>query len=431
MKTWKTLALTSLFLTFGSLSLHAQDDDGSPGLEQRDIEALRDWINTKRQVTVKERGGNLSISGEVRTELQSTNEKKNGIQQRGWRSANSGTAMRAWDIEVNLMLDYRTDRTWATVKLEFDNDAGTVSGTFNRLSLERAFFGGRIVNADLYTMDLEFGRRFLNYTFDSKIQFGSFMDGILFKYDHALQSIGDLYFHGGPFLVNEHFDHYAYVGELGLLNIGGTGLYSKLSFINWDTKNYKGKTRPSKDEKLTSSERARLYNLAFDFRNLQLTLGYKFVPDWLWKKITTVYAAGLFNTAARPHEMTDNMKQAFAWYAGFSIGELRKQWDWSFDVNYQWVQAQAIPDFDGSGIGRGNAAKIGLYSTKSKGEGTPTTRHTAVGAGNYKGLSVELLYNLTNNITVYQAWRQSVNYTTAIGPAFSYKQYEIELIYAF
>ncbi|MCB1083098.1 MAG: hypothetical protein KDK61_02210, partial [Simkania sp.] len=133
MKTWKTLALTSLFLTFGSLSLNAQDDDGSPGLEQRDIEALRDWINTKRQVTVKERGGNLSISGEVRTELQSTNEKKNGIQQRGWRSSNSGTAMRAWDIEVNLMLDYRTDRTWATVKLEFDNDAGTVSGTFNRL----------------------------------------------------------------------------------------------------------------------------------------------------------------------------------------------------------------------------------------------------------------------------------------------------------
>ena len=54
-------------------------DDGSPGLEQRDIEALRDWINTKRQVTVKERGGNLSISGEVRAELQSTNERKNGI----------------------------------------------------------------------------------------------------------------------------------------------------------------------------------------------------------------------------------------------------------------------------------------------------------------------------------------------------------------
>ena len=68
-----------------SLSLNpifASEDDRQ-GLDERDIEALRDWINTKRQVTIKERGGNLSISGEVRAELQSTNEKKGGIKQCG------------------------------------------------------------------------------------------------------------------------------------------------------------------------------------------------------------------------------------------------------------------------------------------------------------------------------------------------------------
>ena len=42
-----------LLLTLVSTTLFAASDDGSPGLEQRDIEALRDWINTKRQVTVK------------------------------------------------------------------------------------------------------------------------------------------------------------------------------------------------------------------------------------------------------------------------------------------------------------------------------------------------------------------------------------------
>ena len=94
-----------LFLTTTAFAI----DDGSPGLEQRDIEALRDWVNTKRQVTIKERGGNLSISGEVRAELQSTNEKKNGIKQRGRGGEVQPTAMRAWDVEVNLMLDYRTD----------------------------------------------------------------------------------------------------------------------------------------------------------------------------------------------------------------------------------------------------------------------------------------------------------------------------------
>jgi hypothetical protein len=400
------------FLLLLTLTAYAVDD-GSPGLEQRDIEALRDWINTKRQVTVKERGGNLSISGEVRTELQSTNEKKNGYKQRGSGGERKNTAMRAWDVEVNLMLDYRTDRTWATIKLEFDNNAGQ-NGTFDRISLERAFLGGRIVNADTYTMDLEIGRRSLGYTFDSKIEFGSFMDGVVYKYDQAFDVIGDLYFHGGPFLVNENIDQYAYVGEFGLLNVGRTGLYTKLSAVWWDTKH-------------TDDE---LRNLAYRFLPVQWILGYKFVPKPLDKVVTT-YAAALYNPLARGTTVSYGKRQAWGAYGGFSIGELRKQWDWSLDVNYQWVQLQAVPDFDGSGIGRGNVQKVGLYSTKSKGEGKALGVGQGVGSGNYKGISIELLYILTSNITVYQAWRQSVNADSSIKPTFSYKQYEFELIYGF
>ncbi|MCB1082281.1 MAG: hypothetical protein KDK63_03955, partial [Chlamydiia bacterium] len=166
-------------------------DEPIPNLDEQEIQELRDWIKSKRQVTVKDKGGNLSVSGEVRTELQSTNEKKNGIKQRGSRGEVKDTAMRAWDVEVNLLLDYKTERTWATTKLKFDNDAGTVGGTFNKLSVDRAFLGGRIISADTYNMDLEFGRRLLNYTFDSKIMFGSYMDGILYKYDQAYDSVGD------------------------------------------------------------------------------------------------------------------------------------------------------------------------------------------------------------------------------------------------
>lgn len=386
-------------------------DDGSPGLEQRDIEALRDWINTKRQVTVKERGGNLSISGEVRAELQSTNEKKNGIKQRG-SGGQTVAAMRAWDVEVNLMLDYRTDRTWATIKLELDNDAGSESGTFNKLSVERAFLGGRVVNADTYTMDLEIGRRNLGYTFDSKVMYGSFMDGLLYKYDQAFDAIGDLYFHGGPFLVDDRLDHYAYVGEFGLLNIGRTGLYSKFSSVCWDTKHTADKAR----------------NSAFRFIPVQMILGYKLRA---FDTIFTFYGAGLCNPVARGTKVSYGRKLPWAWYTGFSVGELRKKWDWSFDVNYQWVQLQAIPDFDGGGIGRGNASKVGLYSEKTYGKGDSLKRGEGVGAGNYKGIAVEFLFLLTNNITVYQAWRQSVNQDPTIKPTFSYKQYEFEVIYGF
>lgn len=404
----------TLLLALISTTLFAASDDGSPGVEQRDIEALRDWINTKRQVTVKERGGNLSISGEVRTELQSTNEKKNGIKQRGSGGEVPNTAIRAWDVEVNLMLDYRTDRTWATIKLEFDNNAGTETGTYDKLSLERAFLGGRIVNADTYTMDLEFGRRNLGYTFDSKIMFASFMDGILYKYDQAMETVGDLYFHGGPFVINENIDQFGYVGEFGILNVGRTGLYTKIAAIYWNTKH-------------TSN---RLLNRTYRFFPIQWIWGYKFKP---FGKITTLYAAGLYNPRAHGTVVSYGKRKAWAWYAGFSVGELRKQWDWSFDVNYQWVQLQAIPDFDGSGIGRGNAAKRKLYYEfdKKAEKEVALAAGQGVGAGNYKGIAIEFLYLLTNNITVYQAWRQSVNQDPRIKPTFSYKQYEIELIYGF
>ncbi len=414
MKRKKLFLSFTLIVTVFTGLLVADTKKDIPGLDQKDIEELRNWIKNKRQVTTKKTGGGLSISGQVRTELQSTNEKKSGIQQRGSGGAISGTAMRAWDVQANLLLNYRAERAWAMIRLVFDNNAGIEGGGTRGISLSRAFLGGRIVNASLYNIDLEIGRRSLGYTFDSQVQFGARMDGLLLKYDHALEFFGDLYFHGGPFLVNETLDQYAYVGELGVLNILKTGLYSKLSYIDWDTKN-------------TDNE---LRNLAFRFRNLQLVLGYKFIMPKV-KKVTTLYSGGLVNTAAKREEVTRWKKQNYAWYFGFSIGELKKAWDYSLDVNYQWVQAQAVPDFDAIGTGRGNAAGIGLYSTKSYGKGIPTTNKTAVGAGNFKGIAIEFQFNLTPNITVYQGYRQTVNYTHLIGPPFSYKQYEIEFIFSF
>src|SRR5689334_16321618 len=64
-------------------NLHASTIDDSDDIEQKDINAVREWINTKRQVTVRELGGALSIAGEVRTEFQSTAEVVNGVRQRG------------------------------------------------------------------------------------------------------------------------------------------------------------------------------------------------------------------------------------------------------------------------------------------------------------------------------------------------------------
>ncbi len=433
-------SLGRLFIIFAllsfSYSLFAQDEEDeaavTPAIEERDIEALRDWVNTKRMVTVKERGGNLSISGEVRTEFQVNNEKRRGIKQRGSRGEFSEKPIRGYDVEVTLLFDYRTERTWATAKIEFDNDAGTISGSFDHLSLERAFFGVRLINEDTYTVDTEFGRRNLGYTFDSRIQFVSFMDGILLKYDHALDWLGDAYFHGGPFVIDERNDQYGYVFEIGILNMFNSGLYAKYSFIDWNTKHF-GTTidNPNDPGDIAKRDKNIIKDRFFRYMNSQVILGYKFAPK-RFKKMITLYLAGLLNHAAHSLAITNNTKANWAWYGGFSIGELRKKGDWSFDANYQMVSAQAIPEFDQGGVGRGNAAGAGFYSTKSKGRGDIVTfKRDAIGKGNFKGVAIQFLYLLTNNLTLFQSWNQSVRLDHSIGPTFRYKSYEVELIYAF
>jgi hypothetical protein len=414
--------LSLLFIYGTCASLMANTIDSDDDTRQVDIDALREWMNTKRQVTIKEIGGNLSLSGEVRTEFQSIGEASNGVKQRGTGAAllgpdSSVLPAQVYDVEVNIMLDYRVDRGWASIKLEFDNDAGTFNGTLNKLKVEKAYFGARVVDTDTTTFDAELGRRRLGNIFDSNLQFGSFMDGILFRYDVGLERWGDLYAHIGTYVIDERVNHYGYVGELGLLNIASSGFYTKYSLIDWDTKDYSNT----------------IDNLRFDFLVSQLILGYKCFPKALNKQVK-IYLAGLYNHAADAHDFTDNKKANWGGYAGFSIGEIRKKGDWAFDVNYQVLAAQAVPDFDVAGIGIGNAANSGLYTTVMSAKvpkAVPTTRKTAGGNGNYRGFVMTLDYLLTNNINFQQSWQQSITLDKHIGPFRRYKQYEIEFIYGF
>ena len=165
--------LLSFGLLFTSV-VQGSTIDSSNDIEQKDINALREWINTKRQVTVREMGGALSISGEVRTEMQSTSETIDGVKQRGSGGAIFGAdgyplPTNAYDIEVNLMFDYRTEGSWASVKLEFDNNAGIFSGTFNKIKLERAYWGVRAIDGETFTFDFEAGRRRISNIAYSKI----------------------------------------------------------------------------------------------------------------------------------------------------------------------------------------------------------------------------------------------------------------------
>src|SRR5579862_1310660 len=409
-----TLCAASLL----SASLFASTIEDSDDIDQKDINALREWINYKRQVTVKELGGALSLAGEVRTELQSTAETLNGVKQRGHGAPplNEGKPFptNGFDIEVNIMLDYRTENTWSAIKLEFDNEAGVFSGTLHKIKLEKAYWGIRLLDTDQITFDIELGRRRSSSIVDSKLEFNTFFDGAWFKYDQSFISLGDFYLHAGAFIIDENRNQFGYLGEMGMLNIGRTGLYAKYSLIDWDTRDF---------HKQLLKER-------FDFVVSQLLLGYRWYPT-NFQKIIILYIAGLYNHAAHKLKISHHKKANLGGYVGISVGELKKKGDWAFDANYQVLQAQCVPDFDSSGIGLGNAANTGFYTAGSKGQGGPNTRATAGGNVNFRGFQLTLDWLLTNQLDFQQSWQQAITLDNSIGPFRRYKQYEIEFIYGF
>jgi hypothetical protein len=409
MSFYRRLALlSSAVLMTGMLT--AADD-----MNNEDIQALRDWINSKRMITVRELGGQLSISGEVRAELQSNNSTLNGKAQRG---RGTGRPNNDYDVEFNLGIDYRTENTWAAARIKFDNDAGTFtehfgSGKSDKIKVDKAYFGYRVIDRDRHTMDIEVGRRGMLLIFDSKLQYSSNFDGVSFKDSYAIDKVGDLYYQLGVFMVNEKKDQVGYVGEVGILNVANTGFYTKYSCIDWDTK----------DQHKVPAQ--------FHFINSQLLLGYKFIPQ-PWDKVVNFYLAGLYNHRARSMKLTDYKRANFGGYLGFSIGQLKKTGDWSFEANYQVLAAQCVPAFDVSGVGMGARMGQSFYYEEKKGDITPfTNRRQPEGNVNYRGFRLVMQYMLSNNLNLFQEWSQSITLDDHIGPFRRYKQYEVELIYAF
>jgi hypothetical protein len=437
------LATVACFFSFfGQLMAQSPDvqanEKNDP--DAQDMDALKRWIMDKRFITMKEIGGDLSLSGEVRTEFQAVSEVAGGIQQRDYPhlppNDASAKPMYGWDVEFNLMLDYRTERTWAAVKVEFDNNMGQRSGTMSNISLEKAYAGGRLVSGDTFTLDAEIGRRYLFIPFESRIEFSSLFDGLLFRFNKAFEAIGTFYFNGAMFVVDDITNHYGWVGEMGALRIAETGLNLKYSAIDW--------YRPGgENERGNTALQTALTNQRYRFLISQFLVYYQAYPEWIGKKLIKLYVAGLMNHLALPSKIvrsngtdtqiipTGNRKQNLGAYIGVSIGTAKKRGDWAVDANYQWVQAQAVPDFDSLGVGRGNTAKVGTYTRNSDGRGGPVSQSQSVGGANFKGFEIEGMYAITDNLVVQQNFKYSNTLNKNIGPNINYKQYEMEFIYAF
>lgn len=408
---------------FSDTTNFGPDDD-----ELIDPNVLRDFIESKGLIECRKKTGLLTIAGDVRARWIAEGEEVGGEKQRGSGSkkGNEGTmiGINRFKSEVNLFLDYVAPRSWVSTKLRWSNFDGRDGGTATRTDLDRAFIGYDIRKEGKKDFYVEIGRSKLEYIFDSRVEFTSLFDGIHIYYTRCLPTIGTWIVHGGPFVVDSTTNHYAWIAETGIIGLAGTGLGLKYSIVDWHhnsrTYNY-GKSTSDKDRRLISE------NPRYAFIVSQMLFGYERKIDFLGCKTLYVYGAVLANHDAKRTPTTRWKKLNGAWYAGFTLGKLCKGCDWSLDINYQSVQAQAIPEFDLAGIGHGNAG--GNFLSDAIINNLPPS--AALGFTNYKGWSVSALYAMTDNLSLRGQAQYSVPRNKDIGKDFHYKSFEMSVIYAF
>jgi len=434
--------LLPLAMAASFVSTHAfatLDQDGSRFLEElntRDFDALKEFVNSKRTIDVAEKSCNLVISGDVRSQWRHICEKIRGNKVRGGNANDPVTeapiSRNDFDVMFNLRFDYSCERAWAVAHLLYDNSAGvddnghpgratttTVnnglgvgsqsvdpegyhgSGHGDDLSLRKAYFGYNICCDGNTRFDVEIGRRNLYNVFDSQVQFLSRFDGILLDYRSKWECVADWYWKLAGFLVDERVNHFGWATEFGLTNICDTNIDFKYSFIDWrkNGRNRFGERNPA----------------GFKFLNSQFTLCYHLDPELICAP-AKLYGAFLINhNGHRSHNKNKNK----GWYVGFTVGEVLQECDWAVDFQYQVVQANAVPDGDVSGIGRGNTLNESMTSNVRRGN------------TNYKGWKIEALYALTDNLSVDTSFEWSRSDNDNIGGRHHYSQFEIEAIYAF
>lgn len=460
MSIFKRLMLLTLAASIlSSTSIFAADEqDGTrfeEELNERDFEALREYLKSKRTEDLEEKTCNLSISGDVRTEWRHLNETCHGKDLRGGEHTNrSGLPISRndFDIEFNMRFDYVAEKTWAVGHLQFDNSAGVDgnghpcgkvikkkdrkknpcdkgkcqecktesldcfvdpegwhgSGACDDICLKKAYMGYNICVDGDSRFDVELGRRGNLYlVFDSKVQFLSRLDGVLFKYDSSWESIADWYVHAAGFLVDERVNQFAWVVETGALDIFDSGIDLKYSFIDWQ-KHGKNRCFAHNPE-------------GFKFMVSQFTVAYNLSPEYFCKKPVKLYAALLINHDNPSFYVHCRRirNQNLAWYAGVLIGEVRKEGDWAVELMYQVVEARAVPDDDMAGVGRGNVLDDSFTSLTRRGN------------TNFHGFRLEGLYAFTDNITLDSLIEWTKAYDEKIGGKHTYSKFELEAIYAF
>ncbi len=445
MKKIFNIYLSSLVL---STTLLADCDDKL--FSNTDFPLIDLFTNSKRSIPFIEKAKNLRVFGDVRADWLWREEREGDTPLRG-RGARDRDGVHIvadqMEAKVNLMMDYKCEDYWGFANFEFANVFGIEriqdkcnesenssqllygSGISNVICLKRAYMGMIVWRGENKKIDIELGRKALYYNFDSRIQYKARADGFFARYNHIIGEYekgrsSDISLKTMIFSTDQISYYYGLIGQGAIFNILDSGFDFKLSFINW--RNRKPNRCGVEDP------------LGWRFCNGQMTLDYNFHEPIMGKKLN-FYGAVVHNFCAKrvtflelseadfpegepPPDHANELnpdKENSAWYLGFIYGEVKKEGDFSFDCNYQWVEAQAVPDCDIRGIGRGNIKKESFSGNRR-------------GNANFKGLHLELLYAITDGLSVDVKFEFSRSIDSRIGAGnHRYDKFEVEFIQRF
>lgn len=462
-------------------------------LRTRDDQPVREFIESKENIDVREKSKNLEISGDVRFEwcsiqekgiaLYETEEEEYGGEygeekvpakrlRENYRYLRGGNhvdhkgipiSVNDFDVEFNLKIKYIYENSWAKAHLQFDNPCGIrgrndcfgESPVFNKngsrvngkvprdsrfamkgsgdafaVNLKRAYIGYNPYADGAHRLDIELGRQKLNDIFESEVQFSSRFDGALMRFASSYDEVFDWYVTGAGFVLDERVNYFGWAVEFGLIDICDTGFDVRYNFIDWVKR---GKNRCFIDNPLGTK-----------FQNSQISLTYTFSQCMFGKEIPIeLYGGFLVNHAAKKTVFTHNKKKNLAWYSGVYIGNVDKKGDWSIDIEYIAVQAQAVSDYDVGSIGRGNIydeSSLDILDEKfvhenSSSSGKPSSGiigyYPRRGNANFVGGRFEFLYAITDNLSIDLSCQYSQQEDRRIGGPHRYRDFEIEAIYAF
>ena len=216
------------------------------------------------------------------------------------------------------------------------------------------------------------------------------------------------------FVVDSNINHFGYVGALDFLNIADEGIDFKYSYIHWHK------------DGVNRFDHKDVYGSRFNVSEFKLA--YNFRPDFVRYK-TKVYAAYLYNHEAKANKYTDHKKCDDAFYFGFAVGEIKRPNDWAIDINYQWVEPQAVKSEDVRGIGRDNPWRFSMY--KRSNTGINGDLRGIGGYANYKGYELNGKYALTENLILNASYKRVHQCKRINKVTHRARWIEVDAIYAF